>query len=57
MDFNLMISGEEINLGEHLGSRQLIKQDVDDGKGILVLDSDFIQRSIIHTKTEILIFL
>jgi hypothetical protein len=45
----LMIAGAEINLGEHLGSRQLIKQDVNAWKMILILDGDCIQWSIIHT--------
>jgi hypothetical protein len=43
-DFNLMIVVVEINLGEHLGSRQLIKQDVDAWERILVLNGDCIQR-------------
>jgi hypothetical protein len=49
MDFNLMIAGAEINLGEHLGFRQLIKQDVDEWEGVHVLDGDYIQWSVIHT--------
>jgi hypothetical protein len=49
MDLNLIIAGAEINLREHLGSRQLIKHDIDAWKRILVLDSDCIQWSIIHT--------
>jgi hypothetical protein len=52
-----MIVGVEINLGEHLGSRQLIKQDIDAWKRILILDGDYIQRSVIHTQAEIFIFL
>jgi hypothetical protein len=48
-DFNLMIAGAEINLGEHLGFCQLIKQDVDAWEGVLVLDSDCIQRLVIQT--------
>jgi hypothetical protein len=48
-DFNLMITRAVINIGEHLGSRRLIKQDVDAWKRILVLDGDCIQQSVIHT--------
>jgi hypothetical protein len=48
-DLNLVIVGAEINLGEHLGSRQLIKQDVNAWEGVFVLDGDCIQRSVIHT--------
>jgi hypothetical protein len=44
-----MIAGAEINLGEHLGSRQLIKQDIDAWEGVHVLDSDCIQQSVVHT--------
>jgi hypothetical protein len=39
----------EINFGEHMGSHLLIKQDVVAWKWILVLDSDCIERSVIHT--------
>jgi hypothetical protein len=56
-DLNLMIAGVEINLGEHLGSHQLIKQDIDAWERILILDGDYIQRSVIHTQTETFIFL
>jgi hypothetical protein len=44
-----MITRAVINIGEHLGSRRLIKQDVDAWKRILVLDGDCIQQSVIHT--------
>jgi hypothetical protein len=44
-----MIARAEINLEEHLSFRQLIKQDVDEWEGVLVLDGDYIQRSVIHT--------
>jgi hypothetical protein len=48
-DLNLVIAGAEINFGEHLGTRQLIKQDIDAWEGVLVLDGDCIQQSVIHT--------
>jgi hypothetical protein len=35
-----MIAGMEINLGKHLGSHQLIEQDVDAWERILVLNGD-----------------
>jgi hypothetical protein len=41
-DFNLIIARTEINLGKHLGSHQLIKQDVDAWERILVPDGDCI---------------
>jgi hypothetical protein len=49
INLDLVIARAEVNLGEHLGSRKLIKQDVSVWKWILVLDSDYIERSIIHT--------
>jgi hypothetical protein len=52
-----MIAGAKINLEEHLGSRQLIKQDIDAWERIFVLDGDYVQRSIIHTQTKTFIFL
>jgi hypothetical protein len=45
---DLVIARAEINLGEHLGSRYLIEQDVNGWKWILVLDSDGIEWSLIH---------
>jgi hypothetical protein len=48
-DLNLMIAGVEINVREHLGSHQLIKQDINAWEGVLVLDSDCIQWSVVHT--------
>jgi hypothetical protein len=41
-NFNLKIARTEINLGKHLGSLQLIKQDVDAWEMILILDGDCI---------------
>jgi hypothetical protein len=48
-NLDLVIAGVEINLGEHLGSSLLIEQEVNAGYGILVLDGDGIQQSVIHT--------
>jgi hypothetical protein len=48
-DLDLMIPRAEINLGEHLSSHYLIKQEVNAGWWILVFDGDDIKRSIIHT--------
>jgi hypothetical protein len=56
-DLNLMIARAEIDLGEHLGSCQLIKQDIDAWERILVLYGDCIQWSVVHTQMETFIFL
>jgi hypothetical protein len=55
-DLNLVITGVEINLGEYLGSLQLIKQDINAWEGILVLDGDCIQQSVIYPQMETLSF-
>jgi hypothetical protein len=52
-----MIARSQINLGKDLGFRQLIKQDIDVWQRILILDGNSIQRSIIHTHLQQLIFL
>jgi hypothetical protein len=49
MNLNLVIARAEINLGEHMGSSLLIKQDVNACEWILVLDGDCIERSVINT--------
>jgi hypothetical protein len=57
MNLDLVIAGVDINLGEHFGSRLLIKQDVNVWKWILVLDGDYIEQSVIHTYTQLLVLL
>jgi hypothetical protein len=44
-----MISTAEINLGEHFGSIQLIKQVFNLWKGVLVLDGYLVEFTVIHT--------
>jgi hypothetical protein len=51
-DFQLMISGTEINLGEYLGSIQLIKQVFDFWEQILVFNSYLIEFTIVHTQSN-----
>jgi hypothetical protein len=48
-NLDLVIARVEINLGEHLGSSKLIKQDANAWQWIHVLDGDCIERSVIHT--------
>jgi hypothetical protein len=52
-----MITRTKVNLGEHFGSSQLIKKNIDPGKRIFVLDGDCIERSVIHTHSQATIFL
>jgi hypothetical protein len=56
-NFDLMITRTKVNLGEHFGSSQLIKKNIDSGKRIFVLDGDCIERSGIHTHSQATIFL
>ena len=48
-DSQLMIFGSQINLREMLDSLQLVKQVINPGKRILVLDGNLIQLSVINT--------
>jgi hypothetical protein len=48
-DLDLMITQMEIDLGEDVNTDKLIKQNIDAGQCIFVLDGDDIQRSIINT--------
>ncbi|PHU07623.1 hypothetical protein BC332_24112 [Capsicum chinense] len=41
-DYELMIARSEVYLGEATGTLKLVKQVIDSGKWILVLDCDFI---------------
>jgi hypothetical protein len=44
-----MIARLEVNLGKYPSFGKLIEQDIDPGKRVLVLDSDPIMGSIVHT--------
>jgi hypothetical protein len=48
-DLNLMIIWMEINLGKDFSTGKLIKENVDAGQRIFVLDGDGIQRSVVNT--------
>jgi hypothetical protein len=50
-----MIPGAKINLGEHLGCRQLMKEDIDAWEGYLFFIVTALE--IVHTQTETFIFL
>ena len=45
-----MITRVQINFGEHLGTPQLLKEDLNSGKRIFILDCHLIQSAIIHTQ-------
>jgi hypothetical protein len=49
MDLDLMIIRMKIDLGKDFTTRKLIKENVDAGQWVLVLDSDGIQRSVVNT--------
>jgi hypothetical protein len=48
-DLDLMITRMEIDLGKDFSTGKLIKENVDAGQWILVLDGDGIQRSLVNT--------
>jgi hypothetical protein len=52
-----MIARPEVNFGEYSCSSKLIKQDIDPGKRVLVLDSDLIKGSIVHAHSKCLVLL
>jgi hypothetical protein len=49
MDLDLMITQMEINHGKDSCTGKLIKEKVDAGQWVLVLDGDSIQRPVVHT--------
>jgi hypothetical protein len=49
MDLNLMITRTEIDLGKDSSTDKLIKENVDAGQWVLVLDGDGIQRLVVNT--------
>jgi hypothetical protein len=46
---DLMITRPKIDVGENLGSSQLIKKNINAGKRIFVFDSHRIDRSVVNT--------
>jgi hypothetical protein len=47
----------EINLGKDFSTGKLIKENVDVGQQMFVLDGDDIQRSLVNTQPQGLVFL
>jgi hypothetical protein len=56
-NLDLMITRTKVDLGENLGSSQLIKKNIYSGMRIFVLDGDCIEWSVIHTHSQATIFL
>jgi len=52
-----MITWTKIDLGKDLGSSQLIKQNINAGKRIFIFDSNHIERPVINTQPQVVIFL
>jgi hypothetical protein len=52
-----MITRTEIDLGKDSCTGKLIKENIDAGQWVLILDGDGIQRSIVNTEYQGLIFL
>ena len=57
LDFELVISGPQINLGEYFCPTKLIKQIVNPWQWIFVLDGDIIHLTVIHTHPKTIILL
>ena len=57
LDFELVISGSQINFGEYFCPTKLIKQIINPWKWIFVLDDDIIYQSIVHTHPKIVVLL
>jgi hypothetical protein len=51
-NFDLMITRMKIDLGENFGSSQLIKKNINAGKGIFVFDGYHIERSVVNTTSN-----
>jgi hypothetical protein len=49
-NFDLVVTRTKIDLGENIGSSQLIKKNIDSGKRIFVLDGYCIEQSIVNTQ-------
>jgi hypothetical protein len=50
-----MVARAKVYLGEYLGSHQLIKQNINAGQWLFVLDSHRIERAVINTHSQTLI--
>jgi hypothetical protein len=48
-DLDFMITQMKIDLGEDFSTGKLIEKNINEGQRIFVLDSDCIQRSVVHT--------
>jgi hypothetical protein len=50
-----MVARAKVYLGEHFGSHQLIKQNINAGQWVFVLDGHRIERAVINTHSQTLI--
>ena len=56
-DFKLMMTRSKVYLGEMASILKLVKQVINPGDGILILDCDLVQLSIVNEHSERIIFL
>jgi hypothetical protein len=56
-NFDLVVTRTKIDLEENLGSRQLIKKNIDSGKRIFVLDGYCVERSVVDAQPQATILL
>jgi hypothetical protein len=50
-----MVARAKVYLGEHFGSHQLIKQNINAGQWVFVLDGYRFERAVINTHSQTLI--
>ena len=51
-DPNLVVAVAEVNLGEDGGAMEAVKELVNPGEGVAVLDGDGVEGAVVHTKAE-----
>ena len=56
-DSELMIARSEVYLKETIGTLKLVEQVINTGDGILILDCDFVQLTVVDAHSERTIFL
>jgi hypothetical protein len=56
-DADIVVSGAEVEFGENFGFPEPIKQSLDAGKWVAVLNREVVERPVIHTKSEAAVLL
>jgi hypothetical protein len=56
-NFDLVVTRMKIDLGENFGSSQLMKENINSGKRIFILDGHYIEQFLVNTQPQATIFL